>query len=90
VLGDLDQEVGGLGEFHQGRYSRALRLAFSAILRHLSFTNAERQSPAYAEKLFPDSDHFMAMPIRVMAGYDNLIFGDAVPSSGGKNGVCLP
>lgn len=29
----------------------------------------------------------MAMPIRVAVGYDNIIFGEAIPSMGGKDGV---
>lgn len=27
------------------------------------------------------------MPIRVAVGYDNIIFGEATPGLGGKNGV---
>jgi hypothetical protein len=29
----------------------------------------------------------MAMPITVMVGYDNVIFGKALPEMGGKDGV---
>jgi hypothetical protein len=29
----------------------------------------------------------MAMPIKVMAGQDNLIFGKAVQDAGGKDGI---
>ena len=29
----------------------------------------------------------MAMPIHVMAGYDNLIFGEPIPSDGGQKGI---
>jgi hypothetical protein len=29
----------------------------------------------------------MAMPVKVMAGYDNLIFGKAVPGLSEQNGV---
>lgn len=29
----------------------------------------------------------MAMPITVMVGYDNLIFGEAIPDVGGSSGI---
>ena len=29
----------------------------------------------------------MAMPITIMVGYDNLIFGEAIPDIGGNSGV---
>lgn len=45
------------------------------------------QSPEYAAALAPDCQHFMAMPIHVAVGYENLIFGEAVPGMGGKDGV---
>jgi hypothetical protein len=45
------------------------------------------QNPDYAKVLAPDCEHFMAMPIRVAVGYDNLIFGEAMPNMGGKDGV---
>lgn len=32
----------------------------------------------------------MDMPIRMMAGYDNLIFGRAIPEVGGKDGIIDP
>ena len=77
-----------------GRSGRILqRLVFQAMIVlsvRVSSTNARRQSPTYSEKLFPDSDNFMAMPIKIMAGYDNLIFGEAVPHAGGNNGVSIP
>jgi hypothetical protein len=44
-------------------------------------------SPEYAEKMNPDVVHFMAMPITVMVGYDNQIFGKAIPDMGEKDGV---
>lgn len=45
------------------------------------------QSPDYAKALAPDCEHFMTMPIHVMVGQDNLIFGHAIPGEGGKDGV---
>lgn len=45
------------------------------------------QSPEYAKALAPDCSHFMAMPIRVAVGYDNLIYGEATPHLDGKDGV---
>lgn len=44
-------------------------------------------SPEYANVMNPDCKHFMEMPIHVMAGYENVIFGRAIPDSGGKDGV---
>ncbi|RVX71587.1 hypothetical protein B0A52_03771 [Exophiala mesophila] len=44
-------------------------------------------SPDYAKALAPDVSHFMAMPITIMVGYDNLIFGEAIPDIGGNSGV---
>lgn len=43
------------------------------------------QSDDYAKMLAPDCQHFMAMPIRVAVGYDNVIYGAGV--LGGKDGV---
>nr|OQO26165.1 hypothetical protein B0A51_03884 [Rachicladosporium sp. CCFEE 5018] len=45
------------------------------------------KSPEYAKVLAPDCKHFMAMPISVMVGQDNLIFGHAIPGEGGNDGV---
>ncbi len=45
------------------------------------------QSEDYAKALAPDCKHFMAMPIHVSVGYENLIFGEAMPGMGGKDGV---
>lgn len=45
------------------------------------------QSPEYAAALAPDCEHFMATPIHVAVGYENLISGEAIPGSGGKDGV---
>lgn len=50
-------------------------------------TDEATQSPEYAAALAPDCEHFMAMPIHVAVGYENLIFGEAVPGSGGNDGV---
>ncbi|KAK0938560.1 hypothetical protein LTR48_005138 [Friedmanniomyces endolithicus] len=44
-------------------------------------------SPEYASAMQPDCAHFMAFPIHVMVGYDNLIFGHAIPGEGGKDGI---
>ena len=38
-------------------------------------------------KLTADCVHFMAMPITVMVGYDNVIFGKALSDIGGKDGI---
>ena len=45
------------------------------------------QSPEYAKALAPDCQYFMAMPIHVAVGYDNLIYGEALPNMGGNDGV---
>ena len=45
------------------------------------------QSDAYAKALSPDCKYFMAMPISVAVGYENLIYGESLPGLGGKNGV---
>ena len=37
--------------------------------------------------LLADIAHFMALPITVMVGYDNLIFGEPIPQIGGSAGV---
>ena len=34
-----------------------------------------------------DCAHFMAMPITVMVGYDNVIFGKALADIGGEDGI---
>ncbi|KAF1990402.1 hypothetical protein K402DRAFT_325203 [Aulographum hederae CBS 113979] len=44
-------------------------------------------SEEYARALGPDTVHFMAMPIKVMAGRDNVIYGAAVPEAGAKDGI---
>ncbi|KAK5692415.1 hypothetical protein LTR97_010723 [Elasticomyces elasticus] len=44
-------------------------------------------SPEYAAAMAPDCKHFMTMPIHVMVGQDNLIFGHAIPGEGGEDGV---
>jgi len=78
--------TGRTGRISQRLVFKVLPVLFVCV----SSTNIRRQSPTYSEKLFPDSDHFMAMPIKIMAGYDNLIFGEAVPHAGGNNGVSIP
>ncbi|KAK5139415.1 hypothetical protein LTR04_003601, partial [Oleoguttula sp. CCFEE 6159] len=45
------------------------------------------QSSEYAEALGPDCSDFMDMPIKAMAGYDNIIFDPTVSGSGGKDGI---
>ncbi|KAF2664302.1 hypothetical protein BT63DRAFT_444057 [Microthyrium microscopicum] len=44
-------------------------------------------SPEYAKALGPDCKNFMGSTIKVMAGMDNLIYGKAVPSEGGSDGI---
>ncbi|KXL44412.1 MAG: hypothetical protein FE78DRAFT_40837 [Acidomyces sp. 'richmondensis'] len=39
-------------------------------------------SPEYAKVMQPDCEHFMAMPIHVMVGYENLIYGKGIPDDG--------
>ena len=42
------------------------------------------------KNLMGDADHFMQLPFRVMAGYENIIFGSALPGEGDrKDGVTL-
>lgn len=55
--------------------------------RKLPGSTNNTQSPEYAAALAPDCQHFMAMPIHVAVGYENLIFGEATPGTGGKDGV---
>lgn len=54
-------------------------------------TNTEAwhfQCPDYAGALAPDCQHFMAMPIHLTVGYENLIYGEAIPEmNGGKSGL---
>ncbi|KAL2350230.1 hypothetical protein BJ546DRAFT_1068907 [Cryomyces antarcticus] len=45
------------------------------------------KSSEYAEALGPDCSDFMDMPIKAMAGYDNIIFDPTVSGSGGKDGI---
>ncbi|KAK3703728.1 hypothetical protein LTR37_014306 [Vermiconidia calcicola] len=45
------------------------------------------QSEEYSKALAPDCKHFMAMPIHVAVGYENVIYGEGHPDTGGKNGV---
>ena len=69
-----------LGELFQGEYDGPAQLS------NRSLADSE-QSPAYAKALAPDCAHFMAMPISVAVGYDNLIFGEAAPNLDGKDGL---
>ncbi|KAF2255207.1 hypothetical protein BU26DRAFT_152240 [Trematosphaeria pertusa] len=43
-------------------------------------------SPAF-EKLVHDGGNFMDGPIQVMAGYDHLIYGSRIETSGGRDGI---
>ncbi|KAK3048038.1 hypothetical protein LTR09_010553 [Extremus antarcticus] len=45
------------------------------------------KSDDYAKALAPDCRFFMAMPIKVAVGYENLVYGEALPEMGGTNGV---
>jgi hypothetical protein len=47
------------------------------------------KSPSYAKYLSPDCKYFMdtSIPVKVMAGYDNIIFGKTVPGVGGTDGI---
>ncbi|TKA75001.1 hypothetical protein B0A55_02647 [Friedmanniomyces simplex] len=57
-------------------------------LEHVAFDGcSEIWSPEYANAMQPDCAHFLAFPIHVMVGYDNLIFGHAIPGEGGKDGI---
>ncbi|KAF2187567.1 hypothetical protein K469DRAFT_661529 [Zopfia rhizophila CBS 207.26] len=42
-------------------------------------------SPAFSEKL--DGENFMAGPVQVMTGYDTLVYGSRIETSGGKDGI---
>ncbi|KAF2683278.1 hypothetical protein K458DRAFT_305375 [Lentithecium fluviatile CBS 122367] len=45
-------------------------------------------SPAFSEKLVTgDGANFMAGPVQVMAGYDHLIYGSKIETSGGEDGI---
>ncbi|KAK4941428.1 hypothetical protein LTR10_018697 [Elasticomyces elasticus] len=45
------------------------------------------KSPEYTAVMNPDAIYFMALPVYVMVGYDNLIFGEATPRIGSSAGV---
>ncbi|RDW77736.1 hypothetical protein BP6252_05789 [Coleophoma cylindrospora] len=45
------------------------------------------QSPEWITDLNPDSKHFMALPISVMVGQENLIFGRAIEGIGAADGI---
>lgn len=78
LLGDLGQELGGLDGVLPGGQAK-LHLPTGRL--------TTSQSPEYAVALAPDCEHFMAMPIKVAVGYENLIFGEAMPGMGGTDGV---
>jgi hypothetical protein len=40
-----------------------------------------------ADTVLADAPNFMQMPLRVMAGYDNLVYGDGNKTSGGTDGL---
>jgi hypothetical protein len=44
-------------------------------------------SEEYAKAMAPDCKYFMAMPITVYAGEENIIFGDAITGMGGTDGI---
>ncbi|KAF2247647.1 hypothetical protein BU26DRAFT_351330 [Trematosphaeria pertusa] len=47
-------------------------------------------SPEYAAALMPDADHFMdykTSGIKVFAGYDNIVFGKAIPDCDATDGL---
>ena len=46
-------------------------------------------SDEYAKAMAPDCEHFMAMPISVYIGEENLVFGKSVEGlgEGGKDGI---
>lgn len=46
------------------------------------------KDPEFLGKLMGDADHFMQLPFRCMLGYENIIFGPALPF-GGAGGVTL-
>ncbi|KAK5451325.1 hypothetical protein LTS15_008089 [Exophiala xenobiotica] len=45
------------------------------------------KSPEYVEKMNLDEGNWLERPVRMMIGYDNLIFGQALPLPGTKNGI---
>jgi hypothetical protein len=57
----------------------------SPLLALFAFISAARADPN--PNVIADCEHFMSMPISVMVGYDNVIFGKAIPDIGGKDGV---
>lgn len=64
----------GIAEFHAKNYASFERFLMDAF-----------NDPANTA----DHQHFVdsSVPLQVMAGYDNLIFGGAVKTSGGVNGI---
>ncbi|KAF2034570.1 hypothetical protein EK21DRAFT_56094 [Setomelanomma holmii] len=46
-----------------------------------------QKSPAFAEKLLGDGPNFMDGTLKVMVGYDNLIYGSKIETSGGTDGI---
>jgi hypothetical protein len=45
------------------------------------------KSDEYNRAMNPDCKYFMAMPISVYAGEENLVFGEAVKEMGGSDGI---
>ncbi|KAF1845894.1 uncharacterized protein K460DRAFT_116931 [Cucurbitaria berberidis CBS 394.84] len=46
-----------------------------------------QSSPAFADRLKDDGPKFMDGTLKVMLGYDNLIFGSKIEASGGSDGI---
>jgi hypothetical protein len=69
--------LGRLGEFYECKQHGKL-----------TTPDAKRnQSPEYQKALNPDAIHFMAMPIKVMVGYENLVFGKTIRDMPGQDGI---
>ncbi|KAJ4370419.1 hypothetical protein N0V83_004937 [Neocucurbitaria cava] len=62
----------GMGEMH---------------LKSLEDWVAFQSSPAFAGKLIEDGANFMDGTLKVMMGYDNLILGSKIETSGGRDGI---
>ncbi|OAL49156.1 hypothetical protein IQ07DRAFT_72041 [Pyrenochaeta sp. DS3sAY3a] len=46
-----------------------------------------QSSPAFSDKLVSDGANFMDGTLKVMMGYDNLIYGSKMATSGGNDGI---
>ncbi|KAH7134879.1 hypothetical protein B0J11DRAFT_610932 [Dendryphion nanum] len=66
-------------------------LSFSAMgemhVKSLEEWVAFSSSPAFSKTLVEDGGNFMAGPIKIMIGHDNLVYGSKIESSGGIDGV---